>query len=57
MKQGLIYVKEFYVVIPYYDNDTDSDQVKKPRWSKFMDTLNSKDDVESIISRYRTFVK
>ena len=27
----------------------DSDQVKKPRWSKFMDTLNSKDDVESII--------
>ena len=57
MKQGLIYVKEFYVVIPYYDNDTDSDQVKKPRWSKFMDTLNSKDDVENIISRYRTFVK
>lgn len=57
MKQGLIYVKEFYVVIPYYENEADSDQVKKPRWSKFMDTLNSKDDVESIISRYRSFVK
>jgi hypothetical protein len=57
MKQGLIYVKEFYVVIPYYENDQDSDQVKKPRWSKFMDTLNSKDDVESIIWRYRNFVK
>ncbi len=57
MKQGLIYVKEFYVVIPYYDNEQDSDQVKKPRWSQFMDTLNSKDDVESIVERYRTFVK
>lgn len=57
MKQGLIYVKEFYVVIPYYENEADSDQVKKPRWSKFMDTLNSKDDVENIISRYRSFVK
>ncbi|MBR6907869.1 hypothetical protein IKN40_05270 [bacterium] len=49
MKQGLIYVKEFYVVIPYYENEQDSDQVKKPRWSQFMDTLNAKDDVESII--------
>jgi hypothetical protein len=49
MKQGLIYVKEFYVVIPYYDNEQDSDQVKKPWWSQFMDTLNAKDDVESII--------
>jgi len=57
MKQGLIYVKEFYVVIPYYENEQDSDQVKKPRWSQFMDTLNAKDDVESIIWRYRTFVK
>ena len=57
MKQGLIYVKEFYVVIPYYDNEQDSDQVKKPWWSQFMDTLNAKDDVESIIWRYRNFVK
>ena len=57
MKQWLIYVKEFYVVVPYYDNEQDSDQVKKPRWSRFIDTLNSKDDVESIIWRYRNFVK
>jgi len=57
MKQGLIYIKEFYIVIPYYDGEQDTDQVKKPWWSRFMDTLNSKDDIETIVSRYRTFVK
>lgn len=57
MKQGLIYVKEFYIVIPYYEQDIDIDQVKKPWRSKFMDTLNSKDDMETIVSRYRNFVK
>ena len=57
MKQGLIYVKEFYVIIPYYVNEADTDQVKKPRRSKFMDTLNTKDDIETIVARYRNFVK
>lgn len=57
MKQGLIFVKEFYVVVPYYTSETDNTEVKKARWSKFMDTLNSKDDVETIVSRYRNFVK
>lgn len=57
MKQGLIYVKEFYVIIPYYVNEADADQVKKPRRSKFMDTLNAKDDIETIVARYRNFVK
>ena len=57
MKQWLIFVKEFYVTIPYYQDEQDSSQVKKPWWSKFMDTLNSKDDIESIVARYRNFVK
>ena len=57
MKQGLIYVKEFYIVIPYYTNEADTEQVKKPRRSKFMDTLNAKDDIETIVARYRNFVK
>lgn len=57
MKQGLIYVKEFYVIIPYYVNEADTEQVKKPRRSKFMDTLNAKDDIETIVARYRNFVK
>ncbi|MDO4713809.1 MAG: hypothetical protein Q4B28_04090 [bacterium] len=43
-------------MIPYYEQ-SDSDQVKKPRRSKFIETLNSKDDVETIVSRYRSFVK
>ena len=57
MKQGLIYVKEFYIVIPYYTNEADTEQVKKPRRNKFMDTLNAKDDIETIVARYRNFVK
>lgn len=57
MKQGLIYVKEFYIVIPYYINEADIEQVKKPWRSKFMDSLNAKDDVETIVARYRNFVK
>lgn len=57
MRQGLIFVKEFYIVIPYYTNEADKEQVRKPWWSKFMDALNSKDDVETIVSRYRNFIK
>lgn len=57
MKQGLIYIKQFYIVIPYYIGENDTDQVKKVRWDKFLDTLNSKDDVETIVGRYRNFVK
>lgn len=57
MKQGLIYVKQFYIVIPYYVGEMDADQVKKPWRSKFMDALNAKDDVETVVARYRNFVK
>lgn len=57
MKQGLIFVKEFYIVVPYYTSEADTEQVKKPWRSKFIDTLNSKDDVETIVGRYRDFVK
>lgn len=57
MKQWLIFVKQFYIVVPYYVGEMDASQVKKPRRSKFMDALNAKDDVESVVSRYRNFVK
>lgn len=57
LRQGLIYIKEFYIVIPYYSGEADTEQVKKARRSRFMDTLNSKDDVETIVSRYRNFLK
>ena len=56
-QQGLIYVKEFYVVIPYYWDERDAEQVNRSRWDKFLNVLNAKDDVEMIVERYRTFIK
>ena len=56
-KQWLIYVKEFYIIIPYYWDERDAEQVSRSRWDKFLNILNSKDDVEMIVERYRTFIK
>ena len=56
-QQGLIYVKEFYVVIPYYWDERDAEQVNRSWWDKFLNILNAKDDVEMIVERYRTFIK
>ena len=56
-KQWLIYVKEFYIVIPYYWDERDAEQVNRSRWDKFLNILNAKDDVEMIVERYRTFLK
>ena len=56
-QQGLIYVKEFYVIIPYYWDEKDAEQVNRSWWDKFLNILNAKDDVEMIVERYRTFIK
>ena len=56
-QQWLIYVKEFYVVIPYYRDERHAEQVNRSRWDKFLNVLNAKDDVEMIVERYRTFIK
>ena len=56
-QQWLIYVKEFYVIIPYYWDEKDAEQVNRSRWDKFLNILNAKDDVEMIVDRYRTFIK
>ena len=56
-QQWLIYVKEFYVVIPYYWDERDAEQVNRSRWDKFLNILNAKYDVEMIVERYRTFIK
>ena len=56
-QQWLIYVKEFYIVIPYYRDERDAEQVNRSRWDKFLNILNAKDDVEMIVDRYRTFIK
>ncbi len=56
-QQWLIYVKEFYIVIPYYRDERDAEQVNRSRRDKFLNILNAKDDVETIVDRYRTFIK
>ena len=56
-QQGLIYVKEFYVIVPFYIDGQDNQQVSKSRWEKFMNILNAKDDVEVIVARYRKFLQ
>lgn len=55
-KQGLIYVKEFYVVIPYYPLEQDA-QIHKPWWRKFLDALSTRETPEKIVERYRSFLR
>ena len=54
-QQGLIYVKEFYVIIPYYPLEEDKQNVRKSRWRKFADALSSKETPEKIVERYRSY--
>lgn len=56
-QQGLIYVKEFYVVVPYYPLEQDAANVRKSWWRKFTDALSQTETPEKIVSRYRSFVK
>lgn len=56
-KQGLVFVKEFYLVVPYYGVTDDISGVRKPRWTKFLQALNRTDSPEKIVSRYRVFLQ
>ncbi|MBQ7074260.1 hypothetical protein IJM86_04275 [bacterium] len=56
--QGLIYVKEFYIVIPFYgEQSKETDQIKKSWIEKFTNFLNTHDTIEEIVERYRIFLK
>jgi hypothetical protein len=44
-------------VVPFYDDDQNEKDIKKPWFSKLLNVLNTKDDVESIVARYRQFNK
>lgn len=57
LQQGLIYNKEFYIIIPYYEAEDDNKQVNKSWFDKFLNILNAKDDIEKIVTRYRFFLK
>ncbi len=56
-QQWLIYVKEFYIVIPYYPLEQDVASVRKARWRKFADALSTQETPEKIVNRYRMFVR
>lgn len=56
-QQWLIYVKEFYIIIPYYWDERDAEQINRSRRDKFLNIFNAKEDVEIIVERYRTFIK
>ena len=55
-QQGLIYVKEFYIVIPYYNAEADKENIGKSRWSKFLEALSKVETPEKIVQRYRGFI-
>ncbi len=57
MQQWLIFTKEFYIIVPYYEAEDDNKQVNKSWFDKLLNILNSKDSVEKIVSRYRSFLK
>lgn len=57
--QGLLYVKEFYIIVPLYDSGTKTDEnnMKLSRLDKLLAVLNPKDSAEQIVARYRTFLR
>lgn len=57
MQQWLIYNKEFYIIVPYYEGEQDKTQIQRSRWGKLLDVLNAKDSVEKVVQRYRQFLK
>lgn len=57
VQQGLIFVKEFYIIIPYYANSNQNDMIKKPRRQKLLMVLDAQEGIDKIIGRYRTFLK
>lgn len=57
LQQGLIYTKDFYIIVPYYQSEKDNQEINKGRIDKFLNVLNTKDDAEKIVERYRGFLK
>jgi len=56
--QWLLYVKEFYIIVPLYDSTRSEEDMVKQSWiDKLMRALSAKDSAESIVARYRGFLK
>lgn len=43
LQQGLIFVKEFYIIIPHYSSSNDNSMIKKPRRQKLLMVLEAKE--------------
>jgi hypothetical protein len=56
-QQWLIYGKEFYVIVPYYQSEDDIMHVRKPWWQLFLDALSTVETPEKIVEKYRIFLK
>lgn len=55
LQEWLIYTKEFYITVPYATTEKNFSTIRKPRWQKFLDTLDSNESAEKIMARYRQF--
>ncbi len=56
--QWLLYVKEFYIIVPLYDgSQTEENQIKQWWLEKLLKAMQSKDSAESIVARYRSFLR
>ncbi len=56
--QWLLYVKEFYIIVPLYDSIKNDESMMKQSWlDKLLSALNPKDSAEAIVARYRGFLK
>lgn len=59
VSQWLLYVKEFYIIVPLYTAGAMNDEKSmKLSWlDKLLNALNPKDSAEQIVARYRNFLK
>ncbi len=56
--QWLLYVKEFYIIVPLYDSIKGDEAQMKTSWlDKILTALNPKDSAEAIMARYRGFLR
>ena len=56
-QQWLIFVKEFYIIVPYYSSSNDNSMIKNPRRQKLLMVLETQEWADKIVAKYRGFIK
>jgi len=54
--QGLLFTKEFYIIVPYYDFD-DTSKMRESQFQKLMSALSNVETAESIANKLRQLNK